>query len=38
MFAKTNIIYSIENDDISVLDEYCWINKRDPNYFLMRAT
>ena len=33
----------IKNDkelmnDISVLDEYYWLNKADPNYSLMRAT
>ncbi|SHO53627.1 oleate hydratase [Anaerocolumna xylanovorans] len=31
-------IPSIETKDISVLDEYYWLNKRDPNYSLMRAT
>ena len=31
-------IPSIENDDVSVLDEYYWLNKKDPNYSLMRAT
>ncbi len=29
---------SIETEGISVLDEYYWLNKRDPNYSLMRAT
>lgn len=31
-------IPSIETEGISVLDEYYWLNKRDPNYSLMRAT
>ena len=31
-------IPSIETDDVSVLDEYYWLNKHDPNYSLMRAT
>ncbi|MCH1978221.1 oleate hydratase [Lawsonibacter sp. OA9] len=31
-------IPSIETDGISVLDEYYWLNKRDPNYSLVRAT
>lgn len=31
-------IPSIESKDVSVLDEYYWLNKRDPNYSLMRAT
>ena len=31
-------IPSIETPDVSVLDEYYWLNKRDPNYSLMRAT
>ena len=29
---------SIETPDISVLDEYYWLNKHDPNYSLCRAT
>lgn len=29
---------SIENPDVSVLDEYYWLNKHDPNYSLCRAT
>jgi oleate hydratase len=29
---------SIETEGVSVLDEYYWLNKRDPNYSLMRAT
>ncbi|MDQ7093648.1 oleate hydratase [Desulfosporosinus sp. PR] len=31
-------IPSIDTDGVSVLDEYYWLNKRDPNYSLMRAT
>jgi oleate hydratase len=31
-------IPSIETDGISVLDEYYWLNKKDPNYSLCRAT
>ena len=29
---------SLENPEISVLDEYYWLNKHDPNYSLCRAT
>ncbi len=29
---------SIENPDVSVLDEYYWLNKKDPNYSLCRAS
>ncbi len=29
---------SIENENVSVLDEYYWLNKKDPNYSLCRAT
>ncbi|AEE17532.1 67 kDa myosin-cross-reactive antigen family protein [Treponema brennaborense DSM 12168] len=29
---------SIETEGVTVLDEYYWLNKRDPNYSLMRAT
>lgn len=29
---------SIENPEYSVLDEYYWLNKKDPNYSLCRAT
>ena len=29
---------SIETPDVSVLDEYYWLNKHDPNYSLFRAT
>lgn len=31
-------IPSIETDGVSVLDEYYWLNKSDPNYSLCRAT
>lgn len=31
-------IPSIETDGVSVLDEYYWLNKKDPNYSLMRVT
>lgn len=31
-------IPSLETEDASVLDEYYWLNKHDPNYSLMRAT
>jgi oleate hydratase len=31
-------IPSLEIEDASVLDEYYWLNKKDPNYSLMRAT
>lgn len=31
-------IPSIEDPDISVLDEYYWLNKEDPNYSLCRST
>jgi oleate hydratase len=31
-------IPSLEVADASVLDEFYWLNKRDPNYSLMRAT
>ena len=29
---------SIETEGVSVLDEYYWLNKKDPNYSSMRAT
>lgn len=29
---------SIETEGVSVLDEYYWLNKKDPNYSLCRAT
>jgi len=31
-------IPSVETEGISVLDEFYWLNKRDPNYSLMRAS
>jgi oleate hydratase len=31
-------IPSIETDGVSILDEYYWLNKKDPNYSLCRAT
>ena len=31
-------IPSLETEGASVLDEYYWLNKEDPNYSLMRAT
>ena len=31
-------IPSIETDGVSVLDEYYWLNKKDPNFSLCRAT
>jgi len=31
-------IPSIETEGVSVLDEYYWLNKRDPNFSLMRAS
>lgn len=31
-------IPSIETEGVSVLDEYYWLNKEDPNYSLMRVT
>ncbi|NMM64311.1 oleate hydratase [Clostridium sp. P21] len=31
-------IPSIETENVSVLDEYYWLNKKDPNYSLIRAT
>ncbi len=31
-------IPSIETEGVSVLDEYYWLNKEDPNYSLMRAS
>ena len=31
-------IPSLETEGASVLDEYYWLNKKDPNYSLMRAT
>ena len=31
-------IPSIETENVSVLDEFYWLNKKDPNYSLMRVT
>jgi len=31
-------IPSIETEGVTVLDEFYWLNKKDPNYSLMRAT
>ena len=31
-------IPSMETEGVSVLDEFYWLNKKDPNYSLMRAT
>jgi oleate hydratase len=31
-------IPSVETKDVSILDEYYWLNKKDPNYSLCRAT
>ena len=31
-------IPSLETEDASVLDEFYWLNKKDPNYSLMRVT
>lgn len=38
MWDLYHSIPSIETEGISVLDEYYWLNKHDPNYSLMRAT
>ena len=38
MWDLFHSIPSIETDGVSVLDEYYWLNKADPNYSLMRAT
>lgn len=38
MWDLYRFIPSIENDSISVLDEYYWLNKKDPNFSLIRAT
>ena len=38
MWDLFHSIPSIETEDVSVLDEYYWLNKEDPNYSLMRAT
>jgi oleate hydratase len=38
MWDLMRSIPSIETEGVSVLDEYYWLNKHDPNYSLMRAT
>lgn len=38
MWDLFHSIPSIETEGVSVLDEYYWLNKADPNYSLMRAT
>lgn len=38
MWDLFHSIPSIETEDVSVLDEYYWLNKEDPNYSLCRAT
>ena len=38
MWDLFHSIPSIETEEVSVLDEYYWLNKHDPNYSLMRAT
>ena len=38
MWDMFRSVPSIETPDISVLDEYYWLNKHDPNYSLCRAT
>lgn len=38
MWDLFHSIPSIETKDVSVLDEYYWLNKEDPNYSLCRAT
>lgn len=38
MWDLLRSIPSIETDGVSVLDEYYWLNKEDPNYSLCRAT
>ncbi len=38
MWDLFHSIPSIETEGISVLDEYYWLNKQDPNYSLCRAT
>ena len=38
MWDLMRSIPSIETENTSVLDEYYWLNKRDPNYSLCRAT
>ncbi len=38
MWELFRSIPSIETEGVSVLDEYYWLNKEDPNYSLCRAT
>ena len=38
MWDMFRSVPSIEKPDVSVLDEYYWLNKHDPNYSLCRAT
>lgn len=38
MWDLLRSIPSIETEGVSVLDEYYWLNKKDPNFSLMRAT
>ena len=38
MWDLLHSIPSIETEGVSVLDEYYWLNKEDPNYSLCRAT
>ena len=38
MWDLFHSIPSIETEGVSVLDEYYWLNKEDPNYSLMRST
>ena len=38
MWDLFHAIPSIETEGVSVLDEYYWLNKKDPNYSLCRAT
>ena len=38
MWDLMHSIPSIETKGVSVLDEYYWLNKHDPNFSLMRAT
>lgn len=38
MWDVFRVVPSIETPNVSVLDEYYWLNKHDPNYSLCRAT
>ena len=38
MWDMFRSVPTIENPEVSVLDEYYWLNKHDPNYSLCRAT